>query len=125
MTGLIYAFLAVGAAFNGLGAVALIRFPDVYTRIHGATKCTTFGSIFSILAVAVYGIVQGGGAGGTMAMRAFLALVFLLLTNPTGSHALARAAHRAGIKPFRAVVDRLEEAGHGSRITDHGVEERR
>ncbi len=106
---LIYALLAVGTVFNGLGAVALIRFPDVYTRVHGATKCTTFGSIFSLLGVAVYGIWQGGGLGGTMAVRAFLALVFLLLTNPTGSHALARAAHRSGIKPFRAVVDRLEE----------------
>jgi len=101
--------LAVGAVFNGLGAVALLRFPDVYTRIHGATKCTTFGSIFSILAVVVYGAMRGGGDGIGMVIRAFLALVFLLLTNPTGSHALARAAHRAGIKPFRAVVDRLEE----------------
>ncbi|MBC7093507.1 MAG: monovalent cation/H(+) antiporter subunit G [Candidatus Acetothermia bacterium] len=109
MNALIYAFLAIGAVFNGLGAVALLRFPDVYTRVHGATKCTTFGSIFSLLGVAVYGFAQGGGIGGTMAVRAFLALVFLLLTNPTGSHALARAAHRAGIKPFRAVVDRLEE----------------
>jgi len=125
VTGLIYAFLAIGAAFNALGAVALIRFPDVYTRIHGATKCTTFGSIFSILAVAVYRIAHGGGAGGTMAVRAFLALVFLLLTNPTGSHALARAAHRSGIKPFRAVVDRLEEAGHPSPVTRHGPEETR
>ena len=132
MNGLIYAFLAIGVAFNALGAVALIRFPDVYTRIHGATKCTTFGSIFSILAVAVYGIAQGGGAGGTMAVRAFLALVFLLLTNPTGSHALARAAHRSGIKPFRAVVDQLDESRHPapvtrhpSPVTDHGSEETR
>lgn len=109
MKALIYAFLAVGAVFNGLGALALLRFPDVYTRIHGATKCTTFGSIFSILAVVAYGAARGGGIGTGMVIRALLALVFLLLTNPTGSHALARAAHRAGIKPFRAVVDRLEE----------------
>ncbi|MEN3010122.1 MAG: monovalent cation/H(+) antiporter subunit G [Candidatus Bipolaricaulaceae bacterium] len=109
MSALIYAFLAIGAVFNGLGAVALLRFPDVYTRIHGATKCTTFGSIFSILAVVVHGAVRGGGDGIGMVIRALLALVFLLLTNPTGSHALARAAHRAGIKPFQAVVDRLEE----------------
>lgn len=106
---LIYVLLGIGALFNGLGAVALIRFPDVYTRIHGATKCTTFGSIFSLLGVVVYGAVRGGPAGFGMVIRALLALVFLLLTNPTGSHALARAAHRAGIKPFKAVVDRLEE----------------
>lgn len=111
MTILMYIFLAIGAVFNGLGAVALHRFPDVYTRLHGATKCTTFGSLFSILAVVVYGAMRGGPVGINMVIRAVLALVFLLLTNPTGSHALARAAHRAGIKPFRAVVDRLEEVG--------------
>jgi len=109
MSALIYVLLGIGALFNGLGAVALLRFPDVYTRIHGATKCTTFGSIFSILGVVVYGAVRGGPVGFGMVIRALLALVFLLLTNPTGSHALARAAHRAGIKPFKAVVDRLEE----------------
>lgn len=111
MTILMYVFLAIGAVFNGLGAVALHRFPDVYTRLHGATKCTTFGSIFSILGVVVYGAMRGGALGMNMVIRAVLALVFLLLTNPTGSHALARAAHRAGIKPFKAVVDRLEEVG--------------
>lgn len=109
MNVLIYVFLAIGAVFNGLGAVALIRFPDVYTRIHGATKCTTFGSIFSILAVVIYGFWHGGGQGGTLAVHALIALAALLLTNPTGSHALARGAHRGGIRPFRAVVDRLEE----------------
>jgi len=61
------------------------------------------------LGVVVYGAVRGGPVGYGMVIRAVLALVFLLLTNPTGSHALARAAHRAGIKPFKAVVDRLEE----------------
>jgi multicomponent Na+:H+ antiporter subunit G len=105
----LYLLLAIGAIFNGLGAFALIRFPDVYTRIHGATKCTTFGSIFSILAVVIYGFVKGGGEGGTLAIHALLALFFLLITNPTGSHALARGAHRAGVRPVGAVVDRLEE----------------
>ena len=111
MNVLIYIFLAIGAVFNGLGAVALLRFPDVYTRIHGATKCTTFGSIFSILGVVIYGFACGGGEGGTLAVHALIALVALLITNPTGSHALARGAHRGGIRPFRAVVDRLEEKG--------------
>ncbi len=109
MSALFYLLLAIGTAFNGLGAFALMRFPDVYTRIHGATKCTTFGSIFSILAVVAYGFYKGGGEGGTLALHALLALFFLLITNPTGSHALARAAHRAGVKPVGAVVDRLEE----------------
>ncbi len=109
MNALLYFLLAVGAVFNGLGAVALLRFPDVYTRIHGATKCTTFGSIFSIGAVALYGFLQGDAQGGTLAVHALVALVFLLVTNPTGSHALARGAYRGGIKPAQAVVDHLEK----------------
>ncbi len=108
MTVLVYVLLGVGVVFNALGAIALIRFPDVYTRIHGATKCTTFGSVFSIAAVVVHGFLRGGPEGGTLAVHALIALVFLLLTNPTGSHALARGAYRSGVKPFRAVIDQIE-----------------
>jgi multicomponent Na+:H+ antiporter subunit G len=106
---LLYILLGIGVLFNGLGAVALLRFPDVYTRLHGATKCTTFGSLFTALGVIVYGFARGGAAYNTMAIHTIVALVALLLTNPTGSHAIARAAHRSGIRPKRAVVDKLEE----------------
>lgn len=112
----IYILLAVGLLFNGLGAFALLRFPDVYTRLHGATKCTTFGSIFTTVAVIVYGFLRfarGENADLTLAVHALLALVALLLTNPTGAHAIARAAHKSGILPKRAVVDALEEEGEG------------
>ncbi len=108
--------LVVGVAFNLLGTVALYRFPDVYTRLHGTTKCTTFGSIFTSGAVIVYGLLRflvagdlASRRGMALAIHAFFALMALLITNPTGSHALARAAHRAGIRPWGAVVDRLEE----------------
>ena len=38
-----------------------------------------------------------------------VALIALLVTNPTGSHAIARAAYRSGTKPVGAVVDKLED----------------
>jgi multicomponent Na+:H+ antiporter subunit G len=112
MVPLIYAMLGIGLLFNGLGSFALLRFPDVYTRLHGATKCTTFGSIFTTAAVIIYGFVmfaRGSTEDLTLAVHALLALIALLLTNPTGAHAIARAAHRSGILPKRAVVDKLEE----------------
>jgi multicomponent Na+:H+ antiporter subunit G len=105
----VYTLFGVGVLFNGLGAIALLRFPDVYTRLHGATKCTTFGSIFTALGVIVYGFVRGGGAYQTLAVHAIIALIAVLVTNPTGSHAIARAAHRSGVKPRYAVVDKLED----------------
>lgn len=116
MVTLIYVLLGIGVLFNGLGSFALLRFPDVYTRIHGATKCTTFGSIFTTVAVVVYGFIsfaRGSEGDLTLAIHALIALICLLLTNPTGAHAIARAAHRSGILPKRAVIDKLEEKEDG------------
>ena len=108
----IYAFLGINIIFNLLGSFALHRFPDVYTRLHGATKCTTFGTIFAVLAVIVHAANQLHITGDPkylqMALHSLVALIALLLTNPTGAHAIAKAAHLSGIKPVRAVVDAYE-----------------
>ena len=45
----------------------------------------------------------------TLSIHTLIALVAILLTTPTGAHAIARAAHRSGTKPVKAVVDDLEE----------------
>src|SRR3989304_2215633 len=97
-----YVFIGIGLFFNFVGAFGLHRFPDVYTRLHAATKCTTFGAIFLILAVIMQsaGIwAQGGTSQSVMCIHSVLALVALLVTNATGAHAMARAAHRSGEKP--------------------------
>ncbi|MCZ2417364.1 MAG: monovalent cation/H(+) antiporter subunit G [Burkholderiales bacterium] len=51
-----FVLLVIGLIFNALGVIGLIRFPDVYTRLHASTKATTFGSIFLCLGVVVYAI---------------------------------------------------------------------
>ena len=109
MAVLLYILFGIAVVFNGLGALALLRFPDVYTRLHGATKCTTFGSLFTALGVIAYGFARGGAQYQTLAIHALLALVALLVTNPTGAHAIARAAYRSGVKPKGAVVDKMED----------------
>ena len=110
---LIYAFLAINVTFNILGSIALHRFPDVYTRLHGATKCTTFGTIFAVLAVVTHAVYQLHVTGDpkylAMALHSVIALIALLLTNPTGAHAIAKAAHLRGYKPVKAVVDAYGE----------------
>ena len=112
---IIYLFLAIGVFFNILAGLGLLRFPDVYTRLHAGTKCTTFGSIFICGSVILMGLKMwyfGEGATGTdgsiLAIHTAGALIAILLTNPTGAHAIARAAHRSGVKPALAVVDDLE-----------------
>ncbi len=105
--------LGIGLLFNVLGTVSLYRFPDVYTRLHGTTKCTTFGSLFTSAAVVVYGLTkffQGfEGRFVTLSLHVMVAVLALLISNATGANAIARAAHRSGIMPVRAVFDRLAE----------------
>lgn len=107
----IYLFLAIGVFFNLLAGVGLLRFPDVYTRLHAGTKCTTFGSIFLLGSVFLIGLKMWyfeNTEGSVLAIHTAIALVFILLTNPTGAHAIARAAHRSGVMPVGAVVDDLK-----------------
>jgi multicomponent Na+:H+ antiporter subunit G len=110
---LVIIFLVIGTIFNVLGVIGLLRFPDVYTRMHATTKATTFGSFFTAFAVVVYaaGLYAGtlDGQYLVLGIHALIAAIALAFTNAVSSHAIARAAHKSGIRPSPAVVDRLEE----------------
>jgi len=109
---IIYIFLGIGVFFNVLAGVGLLRFPDVYTRLHAGTKCTTFGSIFLIGSVILIGLKmwwEGNVNGSVLSIHSIFALIAILLTNPVGAHAIARAAHRSGVMPAKAVVDDLKD----------------
>ena len=109
---IIYILLSIGVLFNVLAGVGLLRFPDVYTRLHAGTKCTTFGSIFICFSVIILGLkiwFPGNTDGSVLAIHTLVALIAILLTNPTGAHAIARAAHRSGVMPIGAVVDHLKD----------------
>ena len=110
---LIGAAIAIGLFFNALGVFGILRFPDVYTRLHADTKATTFGSIFTSLAVVLYALGRlfetADGQYATPLLHTLVAVVVLAITNATGAHAIARAARRRGHKPAQAVVDKLEE----------------
>ena len=106
--------LLVSLVFNCLGVISLYRFPDVYTRLHGATKCTTFGTLFAAFALLLYSFVRFISVEGesrflVLFIHVVLAAVVLMISNPTGGHALARAAHRSGTLPEPCIVDALEE----------------
>jgi len=109
---IIYILLAIGVFFNLLAGIGLLRFPDVYTRLHAGTKCTTFGSVFICGSVILLGlkmwIIDGDNGSIALSMHTAVALIAILITNPTGAHAIARAAHKSGIKPVGAVIDELD-----------------
>jgi multicomponent Na+:H+ antiporter subunit G len=89
----------IGVAFSLSGAVGVVRLPDLYSRIQASSKTITMGAVPALLAVAV-----GKGFFSQYGVRALLVAVLLLTVNPAASHALARAAYKAGIKQWPGAV---------------------
>ena len=82
--------LVIGAAFALIASIGVLRFPDVYTRTHAASKAGTLGSGLMLVAICV-------GAGELdVITRGIAGAVFFLLTAPISSHLLARAAYCSG-----------------------------
>jgi len=103
-----FIFVSMGLAFDLFGCLGLVRLPDVYNRLQAATKCVTLGTC-SIL-FGTFLIVGVSAAGFKMLM----CLVFVLLTSPVAAHAIARGAHRAGVKIWNgSVVDKYAEDKEG------------
>ncbi|NEJ71674.1 Na+/H+ antiporter subunit G [Rhizobium phaseoli] len=87
----IVALLLISGAFFALSAaIGLIRLPDLYTRMHAASKVGTVGSGLLLLAAGLY------SQDLAILARAIAGFVFLLLTAPVSAHLLARAAHLSG-----------------------------
>lgn len=84
----------VGAVFVLIGAIGIVRFPDVFTRTHAASVVDTVGAGLVLLGLALHEGV------GTASARMLMILAFILLTSPTACHALARSALVAGMRPL-------------------------
>lgn len=82
-------FLAGGLFFLFVGTVGLLRLPDVYCRLHATTKCDTLGAGLVLLSL----VLQSSLAA---AVKLGLIILFILITNPTAAHVIARAAYRTG-----------------------------
>jgi multicomponent Na+:H+ antiporter subunit G len=92
----------IGSLFLFLGALGLIRMPDVYNRIQAGTKATTLGTMLSLLGI---GLIHLDWYG-----KIIVLIIFVLVSNPISSHVLAGAAHYIGIPlTRRTVIDKLSD----------------
>ncbi len=97
-------FLLAGSAFALVAAIGVLRLPDLYTRMHAASKAGAVGGGLILLAVALVGLDVA------VAVRALIGVVFLLVTTPLAAHLLARASYLAGDRPRnQTVVDDISE----------------
>ncbi len=94
--------IGIGTAFLFLGGLGIFRLPDVYNRLQAGTKCTTLGAFASIIGV--------GFVHPAWLLKTIVIAVFILLTNPISTHALARASYKRGVPLWKGtVVDRCTE----------------
>lgn len=97
------ALLLAGTAFAVTGAVGLLRLPDVFGRMHAATKPTTLGVTLCLLGAALR--VEDLSD----ITKLLLAAAFFLLTAPVSGHLIGRAAHDAGAaQSEHTVIDELD-----------------
>lgn len=82
--------LLVGAITMLIASIGIIRMPDFFLRMSGASKAATLG----VGSMALAAILYFGEAGVTA--RAVAIVVFALLTTPIASHMMGRAAYNAG-----------------------------
>ena len=100
------ALIVVGLFFNLVAAIGLIRLPDVYTRSHATSKTDTVGTVLTLAGVALTFQTN------VPRVKLLVLAVFLLITNPTATHAITRAAFDQGIEPWTA-TSAAEDGGDG------------
>ncbi len=92
-------FIIGGSFFSIVGAVGLIRFPDFWSRLHAVSVTDGAGVILLLIGMALQ-------AGLTLVtVKLFIILIFLFITGPTSTHAVANAALVSGLRP-KSAVDR-------------------
>ncbi len=86
-------FLLGGGFFAVTGGIGVLRMPDVYTRLHGSGMTDTMGAGLILTGL----MFQSGFT--LVTVKLFLVLLFLWLTSPIATHAVARAALHVGVRP--------------------------
>lgn len=90
---LVATLLVAGAVFTFTAALGLVRLPDLYTRMHAASKAGTVGSGLLLLAAGLH------AQEGAVIARVLVGLGFFVLGAPVAAHLIARAARRSGFEP--------------------------
>jgi len=88
--------LIIGAAFFLAGTVGLLRFPDVYTRLHALAKADNLGLGFTVLGL----VLQAPGVAA--GLKLILVWLLALAASATLSFLIARRAFAKGITPWKS-----------------------
>ncbi len=99
-------FILIGGIVSVLSAIGMIRFPDVYSRAHAATKTTTLAVLLALTGTFLYLWFSES----FISVRLLLGIVFVFLTAPVSGHLILRASYRSGVKMTeRTAEDELKD----------------
>jgi len=104
-------FLVIGATFIMLAGIGVVRFPDIYSRMHAAAKAPALGIMCIGIGVAL------SVRTTTVIISVLLVVVLQLLAGPVGAHVLARSVYY-GMRPPMDAVDELAAADEEASVTD-------
>ncbi|RBW70468.1 monovalent cation/H(+) antiporter subunit G [Bacillus taeanensis] len=97
--------LILGTFFIFSSSVGVLRFPDVYSRLHAASKSATLGVAGVLIAAFLFFLFEEHVVSGKL----LLGIVFVLLTSPVAGHMISRAAYRSGVTlSDKTVTDELK-----------------
>ena len=89
--------IAIGAIFALAGVIGILKMPDTYSRMQASTCVATLGMLGAMLGALLVAIFVKADVGA--AVKIAVIALLILVTNPLGSHALAKGAYKAGIRP--------------------------
>ena len=92
--------LLCGLIFFTGGAVGIIRFPDFYSRLHPAGKLDTMGSLFTMIALALFKLHHFSFGNLLTSLKIILIMVFVFISSPTAVHGIVDAGVSAGLTPW-------------------------
>lgn len=108
--------LGLGALVMLLAAAGVVRFPDIYTRLHAAGKGDTLGQGLILIGLSI-------SAGFSLiSLKLALIVFFVFIFNPTATHALARGAWVKGLVPWTNPKDEVIEEDDGAAPAEAGEE---
>ena len=92
--------LTAGGVFVFIGGLGALRMPNLYMRMHAASLTDTMAAVLILGGI----MLQAGATLATIKLAAIL--LFLLITSPTASNALASAAILSGLQPDEGPIKR-------------------
>lgn len=98
--------ILIGSIISVLSAIGMIRFHDVYSRAHAATKTTTLAVLLALVGTFIYFWLSES----LISVRLILGIIFVFLTAPVSGHLVLRASYRSGVKMTdRTAGDELKD----------------